>query len=115
MFVREAVTSLSEAGEQGETGLEQVVSLCGEQAASVEDIYSAVTPSEVRRIKEANPEIMSKLCFKVRRANRIIVLETNLILIFASWWRGWGTLWTAAVVAPQTSRVSSTSRGSSPG
>lgn len=67
MLDREAVTSLSEAGEQGETGLEQVISLCGEQAASVEEIYSAVTPSEVRRIKEANPEIMSKLCFKVRK------------------------------------------------
>ena len=67
MFVvREAVTSLSEAGDRGESVLEQVVSLTGEQAASVEDIYSVVTPSEVRRIKEASPEIMSKLCFKVR-------------------------------------------------
>ena len=67
MVDREAVTSLSEAGDRGETGLEQVISLCGDQAASVESIYSAVTPSEVRRIKEANPEIMSKLCFKVRK------------------------------------------------
>ena len=66
MVDREAVTSLSEARDSGETGLEQVISLCGEQA-SVENIYSAVTPSEVRRIKEANPEIMSKLCFKVRK------------------------------------------------
>lgn len=65
-MAREAVTSLSEAGDQGESVLDQVISLTGEQAASVEDIYSVVTPSEVRRIKEASPEVMSKLCFKVR-------------------------------------------------
>ena len=65
--IREAVTSLSEAGDRGDGVLEQVVSLTGEGAgASVEDIYSVVTPSEVRRIKEASPEILSKLCFKVR-------------------------------------------------
>ena len=67
------MTSLSE-GDRGETGLEQVISLCGEQA-SVENIYSAVTPSEVWRIKEANPEIMSKLCFKVRKQDRIIIFD----------------------------------------
>ena len=45
LLVREAVTGLSEAGD--ESLLDQLLSLCGEQAASVEDIYSVVTPSEV--------------------------------------------------------------------
>ena len=45
LLAREAVTGLSEAGD--ESLLEQLLSLCGEQAASVEDIYSVVTPSEV--------------------------------------------------------------------
>ena len=45
LLVREAVAGLSEAGD--ESLLDQLLSLCGEQAASVEDIYSVVTPSEV--------------------------------------------------------------------
>ena len=45
LLVREAVIGLSEAGD--ESLLDQLLSLCGEQAASVEDIYSVVTPSEV--------------------------------------------------------------------
>ena len=45
LLVREAVTGLSEAGD--ESLLDQLLSLCGEQVASVEDIYSVVTPSEV--------------------------------------------------------------------
>ena len=75
--LRAAVISL---GEEEEGGLEQVVSLCGEQAASAEDVYTAVTPAEVRRIKEARPEMLSRLCFKVGK------LEME-ILISGIWWQ----------------------------
>ena len=58
------MTGLGEAGAEAGT-LDQLVSLTGEQAASVEEVFSVVTPAEVRRIKEENPEILSQLCFKV--------------------------------------------------
>ena len=47
---RELLTGLGEAGAEAGT-LDQLVSLTGEQAASVEEVFSVVTPAEVRRIK----------------------------------------------------------------